>query len=172
MSVGHLLGSTHSPQMPGLRGQVRALDTDAIRACIPHRDPFLFVRCAEILGADTIHGVAQWPAAHPIIAGHFPSLGIVPGVCQIEALAQLAGVLIAETSSTPGDAVGVLGAVRKAFFKAPLWPAEDLQMACTLRTLGQAGYLVTAEGRSVDRLILSAEFVLALRPRDLLASLS
>lgn len=172
MSVGPLLGSTSVPEMPAPRCQVRVLDTDAIRARIPHRDPFLFVRCAEILGADTIHGVAHWSAAHPIISGHFPSLGIVPGVCQIEALAQLAGVLIAETGSAPCDTVGVLGAVRKAFFKAPLWPAEDLQMTCRLRSLGQASYLVTAEGRSADRLILSAEFVLALRRKDLLASLS
>lgn len=170
MSAVNVLNEHGVLDTPGGRGRV--LDIDAIRDRIPHRDPFLFVRCAEILGAHAIQGMAHWPRSHPVIAGHFPSMGIVPGVCQIEAMAQLAGVLINDAGGAPGDLVGVIGAIRKAVFKAPLWPAVDLQMMCTLRPLGHASYLVAGEGRSENRLILSTEFIVALRARDFLASLS
>ncbi len=145
-------------------GQV--LDIDAIRMRLPHRDPFLFVASAAIHGDDVIHGRAHWPRTHPIIAGHFPNMGIVPGVCQLEAMAQLAGVLIGETNDHNSELVGVLGAVRKALFKAPLWPDQDLQMICRLRRLGDAGYLVNGEGSSTGGLVVTAEFILALRSRD------
>ncbi len=106
-----------------------------ILALIPHREPFRFVREAAICSEHDVSGIALWPAGHPIFVGHFPEFPIVPGVCQIEAGAQLAGVLFAYHASRSGLAqdmddplVGVLAGVRQSHFLAPVFPDAPLRL--------------------------------------------
>ena len=142
------------------------LNAADILALIPHREPFLFVRHAQIVSATEIKGAACWDASHPILRGHFPNRPVVPGVCQVEACAQLAGVLLAWNARQSNEApnmFGVLGAIRQAKFQSLLLPDWPLHIVCRLRTMSQTLYLVEATGQADNKPVLTCEFVIGLR---------
>ena len=143
------------------------LNANAIEQLIPHRDPFLFVQNADILNELVIQGVALWPTSSLIMKGHFPKNPVVPGVCQIEACAQMAGVLIAWNASKKMEfqdkqLLGVLGAIRQAKFQSLLRPDHELHIRCQLRTMSPTLYLVSASGRAGGKEVMNCEFVIGL----------
>ena len=72
----------------------RALDIDAIREILPHRYPFLLVDRIEELETERVVGIKNVTVNEPFFAGHFPDYPVMPGVLIIEAMAQVAGVLV------------------------------------------------------------------------------
>ncbi|MEY4295339.1 MAG: hypothetical protein RLY82_1027 [Pseudomonadota bacterium] len=145
-----------------------AFDLAAIQNLIPHREPFLFLQSATVLSKTKIQGVAMWSAAHPILQGHFPTQSIVPGVCQVEACAQLAGFLIAwNGNQTPNvkahKTLGVLGAIRQAKFQKMLLPDCTLIIHCELRAMSATLYLARATGQFDNTEVMSCELVIGLR---------
>ena len=153
-----------------------ALNTAQVQSLIPHREPFLFVQSAQVLSETKIQGFAKWPASNPILQGHFPNFPVVPGVCQIEACAQLAGVLIAwngrqmlgaERNNVVGaihdKPIGVLGAIRKAKFRNLLIPDRLLFITCELRTINGSLFLTNATAQCEELSVMTCEFVIALR---------
>jgi 3-hydroxymyristoyl/3-hydroxydecanoyl-(acyl carrier protein) dehydratase len=148
--------------------QTALLDAAQIQSLIPHREPFLFVQSAIVVSDTQIQGVAIWKATHPILQGHFPSQPVVPGVCQIEACAQLAGVLMAwngrKTLAVDQEkTIGVLGAIRQAKFQNMLLPNQALHITCELRAMSESLYLVKATGQFEGAGVMNCEFVIGLR---------
>ena len=75
-----------------------ALDINGVMAALPHRYPLLLVdRVAELIVGERIHAIKAVSMNEQFFQGHFPGRPIMPGVLQIEALAQAAGVLAVET---------------------------------------------------------------------------
>ncbi len=71
-----------------------ALDIDSIREILPHRYPFLLVDRIEELETERVVGIKNVTVNEPFFAGHFPDYPVMPGVLIIEAMAQVAGVLV------------------------------------------------------------------------------
>ena len=81
----------------------RALDIKGVMAALPHRYPLLLVdRVVELVAGERIHAIKAVSMNEQFFQGHFPGRPIMPGVLQIEALAQAAGVLAVDTLGLAG----------------------------------------------------------------------
>jgi 3-hydroxyacyl-[acyl-carrier-protein] dehydratase len=100
------------------------LDITRILAALPHRYPMLLVdRVAELRAGESIRAIKAVSFNESFFQGHFPGRPIMPGVLQIEALAQAAGILAVETLELAGSGKLVyFMAIEEAKFRAPVEP--------------------------------------------------
>ena len=77
------------------------MDNNRIRELLPHRYPFLLVDKIIDKGENYIVGVKNITANEPYFVGHFPQEPVMPGVLQIEAMAQTGGLLVLSTVEDP-----------------------------------------------------------------------
>jgi 3-hydroxyacyl-[acyl-carrier-protein] dehydratase len=106
----------------------RMLDIDAIREILPHRYPFLLVDRIEELEAERIVGIKNVTVNEPFFAGHFPDYPVMPGVLIIEAMAQVAGVLVLSGIPDRKNKLVLLAGVDGAKFRKPVRPGDQLRM--------------------------------------------
>jgi beta-hydroxyacyl-ACP dehydratase FabZ len=106
----------------------RALDIDAIREILPHRYPFLLVDRIEELEAERVVGIKNVTVNEPFFAGHFPDYPVMPGVLIIEAMAQVAGVLVLSGIPDRKSKLVLLAGVDGAKFRKPVRPGDQLRM--------------------------------------------
>ena len=97
---------------------------------LPHRYPLLLVdRVKELVPDERIHAVKAVSFNEDFFQGHFPGAPIMPGVLQIEALAQAAGVLAVESLGLAGSGKLVyFMAIENAKFRAPVTPGVLLDL--------------------------------------------
>lgn len=76
-------------------------DINAIKGFLPHRPPFLLVDKIIDLQEKTIVGVKNVTMNEPFFVGHFPDEPIMPGVLQVEAMAQIGGILVLSQVDDP-----------------------------------------------------------------------
>jgi UDP-3-O-[3-hydroxymyristoyl] N-acetylglucosamine deacetylase/3-hydroxyacyl-[acyl-carrier-protein] dehydratase len=81
--------------------QEPVMDVNRIRELLPHRYPFQLVDKIIELGPTTIVGVKNVTSNEPFFQGHFPQEPVMPGVLQIEAMAQAGGLLVLNTLEEP-----------------------------------------------------------------------
>jgi len=107
-----------------------AYDIRRILQALPHRYPLLLVdRVVELRADEEIHAVKAVSFNEPFFQGHFPGRPIMPGVLQIEALAQAAAVLAIETMQLAGSGKLVyFMAIDEAKFRAPVEPGVLLDL--------------------------------------------
>ena len=77
------------------------MDVNRIRELLPHRYPFALVDKVIAIGANHIVGVKNVTVNEPFFQGHFPEEPVMPGVLQIEAMAQCGGLFILNTVDEP-----------------------------------------------------------------------
>lgn len=107
------------------------LSVEQIMEIIPHRPPFLFVD--RILEIDEEHaiGVKQVTMNEPFFAGHFPGYPIMPGVLQIEALAQVGAVAVLRQPAYQGK-IAVFARIENVRFRRPVTPGDTLMLEVRL----------------------------------------
>lgn len=111
--------------------------TAEIEALIPHRHPFLLVdRIVEYdAGAKRIVGLKGITVTEWYFAGHFPGLPVMPGVLQVEALAQTMAVYVAKQPGF-GDRIGLFAGIDDVRFKRIVAPGDTLRLEVTMEKLG------------------------------------
>lgn len=77
------------------------MDVNRIRELLPHRYPFLLVDKIIDKGDNYIVGVKNVTGNEPFFVGHFPQEPVMPGVLQVEAMAQTGGLLVLSTVDDP-----------------------------------------------------------------------
>jgi len=110
----------------GIAGRV--LDIDAIREILPHRYPFLLVDRIEELETERVVGIKNVTVNEPFFAGPFPDSPVMPGVLIIEAMAQVAGVLVLSGIPDRKNKLVLLAGVDGAKFRKPVRPGDQLRM--------------------------------------------
>ena len=95
---------------------------------LPHRFPFILVdRIVECNDTDWIVGIKNVAANEPCFQGHFPGMPIFPGVLQLEAMAQTAGILLNKVLKSEGKISYYLG-VDNAKFRRMVVPGDQVRM--------------------------------------------
>jgi 3-hydroxyacyl-[acyl-carrier-protein] dehydratase len=113
------------------------LTTAQIMKLIPHRWPILMVdRIVEYDPARSyIRGEKAVTATEWYFQGHFPGLPVMPGVLQVEALAQTMGVYVAQHELF-GDRIGLFAEIEECRFKRIVQPGDTLSLEVTMEKLG------------------------------------
>ncbi len=92
----------HEIQAPGYDcNREPVMDVNRIRELLPHRYPFQLVDKVIEIGANYIVGVKNITANEPFFQGHFPQEPVMPGVLQVEAMAQVGGLLVLNSVDEP-----------------------------------------------------------------------
>jgi len=102
------------------------LENIEIRDILPHRFPFLLVDRITEMEADRIVGVKNVTANEPFFMGHFPDFPVMPGVLIVEAMAQVAGVLVLKDVADRKKRLVLLASVEEAKFRKPVLPGDIL----------------------------------------------
>ena len=102
------------------------MDADDIMNILPHRPPFLFVDKILEISDTSITGLKYVSPDETYFKGHFPGRPVMPGVLQIEAMAQVGGVLVLSTFSDPENYLTFFARIENAKFKRTVVPGDVL----------------------------------------------
>lgn len=120
------------------------MDVREIMRMLPHRYPFLLIdRVIEIDGYRRAVAVKNVSVNEPFFIGHFPSRPLMPGVLQLEAMAQLAGVLLLRKMENTGK-LAVLWAIDKVKLRGAVEPGDQLRIE--VETLKMKGKTAQVKG--------------------------
>jgi 3-hydroxyacyl-[acyl-carrier-protein] dehydratase len=129
--------ATSAGSTGGFAPYLPALTSAGIQKLIPHRWPFLLVdRIVEYdPAAKRIVGIKAVTATEWFFQGHFPGLPVMPGVLQVEALAQTMAVYVSQQPGF-GDRIGLFAGIDEVRFKRMVVPGDTLRLEITMERLG------------------------------------
>jgi UDP-3-O-[3-hydroxymyristoyl] N-acetylglucosamine deacetylase/3-hydroxyacyl-[acyl-carrier-protein] dehydratase len=118
----------HAMMPPALNipnGEV-VLDVNAVMRILPHRYPFLMVdRIIGFEGENKCTGVKNVSINEPYFQGHFPGHPVMPGVLQLEAMAQVASIVIMKLPANQGK-IGYFMSANNVKWRKPVMPGDTL----------------------------------------------
>ncbi|MEY2806792.1 MAG: UDP-3-O-acyl-N-acetylglucosamine deacetylase [Planctomycetia bacterium] len=146
----------------GLVRRDSGLDAREILRMLPHRYPFLLIdRVVEVEGARRAVAIKNVTINEPFFQGHFPAAPLMPGVLQLEAMAQLAGVLLLRRLENTGK-LAVLWAIDKVKLRGAVTPGDQLRLEVeTLKSKDQVAQ-VRGVGTVAGRVVCEATLMFTL----------
>ena len=140
------------------------LDVNEIREILPHRYPFLLIdRVVEMERKTRIVAIKNVSVNEPHFVGHFPDYPIMPGVLQVEAMAQAGGALLLTEIPDREDKLMVFTGIEEARFRRPVLPGDQLRIEVTVvnwrsRAVKMAG-VITVDGKVVSDATITCQLV-------------
>ncbi|HCY97798.1 MAG TPA: 3-hydroxyacyl-[acyl-carrier-protein] dehydratase FabZ, partial [Polaribacter sp.] len=110
------------------------LDIHQIMEILPHRPPFLLVDRILELSSKHVVGMKNVTMNENFFVGHFPGAPVMPGVLQVEAMAQCGGVLVLNTVPDPENYLTYFMKMDKVKFKQKVLPGDTVIFKCELIT--------------------------------------
>lgn len=135
------------------------MDNMEVQNTLPHRYPFLMVdRIVGFEGDNKCTGVKQVTINEPYFQGHFPNHPVMPGVLQLEAMAQVASIILLRQPENQGK-IGYFMSANKIKFRKPVMPGDTLfiegEIVKTRRNIGFAECRCVVNGETVSQGSLS-----------------
>jgi UDP-3-O-[3-hydroxymyristoyl] N-acetylglucosamine deacetylase / 3-hydroxyacyl-[acyl-carrier-protein] dehydratase len=155
---------TFVPQQPGVlpagegglelaQSQDGALDSEQVMQVLPHRFPFLMVDRVLKIDGQRIVGLKNITLNEPYFQGHFPGHPIMPGVLQLEAMAQVAGILMMRRAADAGQIAYFMSA-EDVKWRRPVRPGDvliiEVEMTKCRGKIGKAKGVCKVQGEIVS----------------------
>lgn len=155
-------GTSAEKLLPSLKA---ALDIEEIKKILPHRYPFLLVdRVVEVVPQKYAIGYKNITVNDQFFNGHFPERAIMPGVLQIEAMAQLGGIAMLDPNDEAARNQFFFGGIEGCRFRRPVVPGDTLVMKVVVSKFNKRFGIVKidAKGYVGSELAVEAELTLAM----------
>ncbi len=157
---GHRLNAAFARRLRGLleeeAGIEEYLGVREIRRVLPHRYPFLMVDRIVRVEENKIVGLKNVSVNEPVFQGHFPDYPIFPGVLQLEALAQTAGMLFLRKLEHTGK-VALLVSMDGVKLRRPVVPGDQLMLTVEAVRVRSRAVMVKAEATVNGEISCEAE---------------
>ena len=129
------------------------MDIDQVMQILPHRAPFLMVDRVTKIEGNRLTAIKQVTINEPYFQGHFPAHPIMPGVLQLEAIAQAAGILMLRQAENAGKIAYFMSA-EAVKWRKPVRPGAALQIDVELTKargrIGRAKGVCSVDGETVS----------------------
>jgi UDP-3-O-[3-hydroxymyristoyl] N-acetylglucosamine deacetylase / 3-hydroxyacyl-[acyl-carrier-protein] dehydratase len=136
------------------------IDINEVKRRLPHRYPFLMVDKVIHLDEKSVVGIKNVTTNEPFFTGHFPEEPVMPGVLQIEAAAQVGGILVLGTVPDPANYSTYFLKIDKVKFKRKVVPGDTLVIKVDLLEPIRRGIaLVFAEIFVGNQLVMEGELM-------------
>jgi len=145
------------------------MDVQKIMSILPHRPPFLLIDRILELSENHVVGMKNVTMNEPFFVGHFPDAPVMPGVLQVEAMAQCGGVLVLSSVPDPENYLTYFMKMDNVKFKQKVLPGDTLIFRAELITPIRRGIChMQACGYANGKLVVEAELMaqIARKPKE------
>lgn len=149
-----------TPKITTIKPTESSLEIGQILETIPHRYPFVMIdRIVEFVNEDELVALKNVTINEPFFQGHFPGKPVMPGVLQLEAMAQAAGILMLRRTGDSAK-VAFFMSCDKVKFRRPVEPGDQLVIYVKLLKM-RGKKIATAEAscKVNDKVVSSAELM-------------
>ena len=141
------------------------LDIQEIEKLLPHRYPFLLVDRILELEDMRVVGIKNVTINEPHFTGHFPGYPVMPGVLIIEAMAQVAGVMVLSRIPDREKKLVFLATIEEAKFRKPVNPGDQLRLEVNILRLKPSVAKMHCEATVDGARVAEADLVCTLTDR-------
>jgi UDP-3-O-[3-hydroxymyristoyl] N-acetylglucosamine deacetylase/3-hydroxyacyl-[acyl-carrier-protein] dehydratase len=146
--------------------EVPLMDATKIMSILPHRPPFMLVDKIHSMSESEVWGSKAVTMNEPYFLGHFPGAPVMPGVLQLEAMAQVGGILALSTVPDPENYLTYFLKMDEVKFKNKVGPGDTLYFHLTLTQPIRRGIVVMRGAAYVGQKLVSEGLFTALITKD------
>ena len=157
-------GTTVANEVLPVESHEKTIDIRGVLNLLPHRYPFVMIdRVVEIVSDDELVALKNVTINEPFFQGHYPGRPVMPGVLQVEAMAQAAGVLLLRKLPADDNKIAFFMSVDKVKFRQAIEPGDSVEIRVKLVKI-RGNKIATASGECKvgGKLVSSAQLMFML----------
>ncbi len=157
-------GTAAAKKVMPVESHEKTIDIRGVLNLLPHRYPFVMIdRVVEIVSDDELVALKNVTINEPFFQGHYPGRPVMPGVLQVEAMAQAAGVLLLRKLPADENKIAFFMSVDKVKFRQAVEPGDSVEIRVKLvKIRGNKIATASAECKVSGKLVSSAQLMFML----------